>query len=198
MIHVPIGRENLVPFIYGLHRRPADPGCRWLAGPRPVDRGRGGDLLDDQQPDRLLSHLACKEETRRESCSGGAGREPKLLAALATGMGGTVGRRCAEAHAGSASRLRSVGVARALFIMAFTAFSISLYGPVFYPLMSTVSQTTPSPLSARVPAKRLCTDRSDAGFAGRSSTSRQMRAQSEGGRFLQAASSTSVLTAFIP
>jgi len=42
-----------------------------------------------------------------------------------------------------------------LFLIAFTAFSISLYGEVFYPVMSRFSQATPSPLSARVPSGRL-------------------------------------------
>ena len=36
-----------------------------------------------------------------------------------------------------------------LFILAFTAFSLNLYREVFYPLMSTVSQVTPSPFDLR-------------------------------------------------
>ena len=38
-----------------------------------------------------------------------------------------------------------------LFILAFTAFSLNLYREVFYPLMSTVSQVTPTPFDTRVP-----------------------------------------------
>jgi uncharacterized iron-regulated membrane protein len=38
-----------------------------------------------------------------------------------------------------------------LFIVAFTAFSLNLYREVFFPLMSTVSQVTPSPFDLRAP-----------------------------------------------
>jgi len=41
-----------------------------------------------------------------------------------------------------------------LFVIAFTAFSLNLYREVFYPLMSTVSQVTPSPYDERVPADK--------------------------------------------
>jgi uncharacterized iron-regulated membrane protein len=40
----------------------------------------------------------------------------------------------------------------ALFTVAFTAFSLNLYSEVFYPLMSRVSQVTPSPFDLRKPA----------------------------------------------
>ena len=39
-----------------------------------------------------------------------------------------------------------------LFILAFTAFSLNLYREVFYPLLSTVSQVTPTPFDSRVPS----------------------------------------------
>lgn len=38
-----------------------------------------------------------------------------------------------------------------LFIVAFTAFSLNLYREVFLPLMSTVSQVTPTPFAQRTP-----------------------------------------------
>lgn len=38
-----------------------------------------------------------------------------------------------------------------LFIIAFTAFSLNLYREVFFPLMSAVSQVTPSPFDERQP-----------------------------------------------
>ena len=38
-----------------------------------------------------------------------------------------------------------------LFILAFTAFSLNLYDEVFYPLMSRVSQVTPTPYDVRTP-----------------------------------------------
>ena len=41
-----------------------------------------------------------------------------------------------------------------LFTVAFTAFSLNLYGEVFYPLMSRVSQVTPGPFDLRTPAAR--------------------------------------------
>jgi uncharacterized iron-regulated membrane protein len=41
-----------------------------------------------------------------------------------------------------------------LFTVAFTAFSLNLYSEVFYPLMSRVSQVTPSPFDVRKPAPR--------------------------------------------
>ena len=41
-----------------------------------------------------------------------------------------------------------------LFIVAFTAFSLNLYSEVFYPLLSRVSQVTPSPFDVRSPADR--------------------------------------------
>ncbi len=36
-----------------------------------------------------------------------------------------------------------------LFMLAFTSFSLNLYQEVFYPIMSTVSEVTPSPFDAR-------------------------------------------------
>ena len=39
-----------------------------------------------------------------------------------------------------------------LLILAFTAFSLNLYREVFYPLLSTVSQVTPTPFDTRAPA----------------------------------------------
>jgi uncharacterized iron-regulated membrane protein len=41
-----------------------------------------------------------------------------------------------------------------LFIVAFTAFSLNLYAEVFYPLMSKVSQVTPSPFDVRAPTDK--------------------------------------------
>jgi uncharacterized iron-regulated membrane protein len=41
-----------------------------------------------------------------------------------------------------------------LFILAFTAFSLNLYNEIFYPMMKTVSQVTPTPFDTRVPADR--------------------------------------------
>jgi len=41
-----------------------------------------------------------------------------------------------------------------LFVLAFTAFSLNLYREVFYPVMSTVSQVTPSPFMTRAPVDR--------------------------------------------
>ncbi len=38
-----------------------------------------------------------------------------------------------------------------VFVLAFTAFSLNLYSEVFYPVMSKVSQVTPSPWDTRVP-----------------------------------------------
>jgi len=38
-----------------------------------------------------------------------------------------------------------------LFILAFTAFSLNLYREVFYPIMASVSQVTPTPFDTRVP-----------------------------------------------
>lgn len=38
-----------------------------------------------------------------------------------------------------------------LFVVAFTAFSLNLYREVFFPLMSTISEVTPSPLDERIP-----------------------------------------------
>jgi uncharacterized iron-regulated membrane protein len=41
-----------------------------------------------------------------------------------------------------------------LFILAFTAFSLNLYREVFYPVMSLVSQVTPTPYDQRIPTDR--------------------------------------------
>lgn len=38
-----------------------------------------------------------------------------------------------------------------VFVLALTAFSLNLYSEVFYPVMSKVSQVTPSPWDTRVP-----------------------------------------------
>lgn len=42
-----------------------------------------------------------------------------------------------------------------LFVLAFTAFSLNLYREAFYPLMSKVSQVTPTPFDTREPADFL-------------------------------------------
>lgn len=41
-----------------------------------------------------------------------------------------------------------------LFILAFTGFSLNLYGEVFYPAMSKISQVTPTPFDTRSPQPR--------------------------------------------
>ena len=41
-----------------------------------------------------------------------------------------------------------------LFVVAFTAFSLNLYGEVFYPMMSKFSQVTPSPFDLRTPTDK--------------------------------------------
>ena len=41
-----------------------------------------------------------------------------------------------------------------LFILAFTAFSLNLYREVFYPVMSLVSEVTPTPFDVREPADK--------------------------------------------
>jgi uncharacterized iron-regulated membrane protein len=41
-----------------------------------------------------------------------------------------------------------------LFIVAFTAFSLNLYSEVFYPMLSKVSQITPSPFDVRTPTDK--------------------------------------------
>lgn len=41
-----------------------------------------------------------------------------------------------------------------LFVLAFTAFSLNLYGEIFYPVMSKVSKVTPTPFDTRVPRDR--------------------------------------------
>ena len=46
-----------------------------------------------------------------------------------------------------------------LFILAFTAFSLNLYREVFYPVMSLVSEVTPTPFDVREPARQAPADR---------------------------------------
>lgn len=41
-----------------------------------------------------------------------------------------------------------------LFVLAFTAFSLNLYREVFHPVMSTISQVTPTPFSLRTPGPK--------------------------------------------
>jgi uncharacterized iron-regulated membrane protein len=41
-----------------------------------------------------------------------------------------------------------------LFILAFTAFSLNLYNEIFYPVLKTVSQVTPSPFDSRAMADK--------------------------------------------
>ena len=52
-----------------------------------------------------------------------------------------------------------------LFILAFTAFSLNLYREVFYPLMSTVSQVTPTPFDTRTPSDPLHPQEAGVSFA---------------------------------
>jgi uncharacterized iron-regulated membrane protein len=42
-----------------------------------------------------------------------------------------------------------------LFVLAFTAFSLNLYSEIFYPVMKTFTQVTPSPFDTRTPADRF-------------------------------------------
>ncbi|MCK9505807.1 MAG: PepSY domain-containing protein [Porticoccaceae bacterium] len=62
-------------------------------------------------------------------------------------------------HSAGAARLNfdlhravSLWVWVLLFVIAFTAFSLNLYREVFFPLMSAVSDVTPSPLDERTPS----------------------------------------------
>lgn len=52
-----------------------------------------------------------------------------------------------------------------LFVLAFTAFSLNLYREVFYPLLSSVSQVTPTPFETRTPASPLQPLAARVGFA---------------------------------
>lgn len=52
-----------------------------------------------------------------------------------------------------------------LFVLAFTAFSLNLYREVFYPLLSSVSQVTPTPFETRAPASPLQPLAARVGFA---------------------------------
>ena len=52
-----------------------------------------------------------------------------------------------------------------LFVLAFTAFSLNLYREVFYPLLSSVSQVTPTPFETRTPASPLQPLTARVGFA---------------------------------
>lgn len=52
-----------------------------------------------------------------------------------------------------------------LFMLAFTAFSLNLYREVFHPLMSLVSEVTPSPFEAHEEADRHAPIRPEIGFA---------------------------------
>lgn len=64
-----------------------------------------------------------------------------------------------------------------LLVLAFTAFSLNLYRDVFYPLMSTVSQVTPTPFDTRTPSDPLHPSQAGVGFA-----EIVARAQAEGQR----------------
>lgn len=150
----PIGRENLVPFIYGLHRSLQIPDAGGLRGLGLLIVGVvaifwminsliGFYLTWPAKKKRVASPAAAAQAASRSFWQ-------RWRPAWAVRWGGGAPKLTLDLH-----RAFGLWAWLVLFIMAFTAFSISLYGPVFYPLMSTVSQTTPSPLSARVPAKRL-------------------------------------------
>ena len=71
--------------------------------------------------------------------------------------------------AGSAYRINfdihrafSLWIWALLFILAFTAFSLNLYREVFYPVMSLVSEVTPTPFDVREPARPAPADRAAA------------------------------------
>ncbi len=52
-------------------------------------------------------------------------------------------------------RASSLWVWGLLFVLAFTAFSLNLYREVFYPMMSSFSQVTPTPFDTRTPTGPL-------------------------------------------
>ena len=52
-----------------------------------------------------------------------------------------------------------------LFVLAFTAFSLNLYREVFYPMMSSFSQVTPTPFDTRTPTGPLHPIEPRVGFA---------------------------------
>jgi uncharacterized iron-regulated membrane protein len=52
-----------------------------------------------------------------------------------------------------------------LFIIAFTGFSLNLYREVFFPVMSMVSEVTPTPIDSRAPSGHLNPIEPDFGFA---------------------------------
>ena len=52
-----------------------------------------------------------------------------------------------------------------LFVLAFTAFSLNLYREVFYPMMSSFSQVTPTPFDTRIPTGPLHPIEPRVGFA---------------------------------
>lgn len=51
-----------------------------------------------------------------------------------------------------------------LFVIAFTGFSLNLYREVFYPLMSSVSEVTPTPIDSRTPSGHHAPIEADYGF----------------------------------
>ena len=62
-------------------------------------------------------------------------------------------------------RASSLWVWGLLFVLAFTAFSLNLYREVFYPMMSSFSQVTPTPFDTRTPTGPLHPIEPRVGFA---------------------------------
>ena len=62
-------------------------------------------------------------------------------------------------------RASSLWVWGLLFVLAFTAFSLNLYREVFYPMMSSFSQVTPTPFDTRIPTGPLHPIEPRVGFA---------------------------------
>lgn len=159
----PLGRENLVSFLYVLHyslHLPAWGGIDrwgvWLMGVVAVfwtvDCFTGFYLT--LPPARRVAKLAASGASRA------AGKAPTSTAASGAKSWWARWQPAWRVRwQGGASKLNfdlhragSLWTWALLFILAFTAFSLNLYREVFFPVMSLVSEVTPTPFEQRTPS----------------------------------------------
>ena len=147
----PVTTENLVSFLYVLHYSLHIPEFwgidlwgMWLMGLVAIVwtiDGFVGFYLT--LPHRLAADPGRPEAIRRRLARGWWSRWKPAWRIKATGSAYRINF---DIH-----RAFSLWTWALLFILAFTAFSLNLYSEIFYPLMSKVSEVTPTPFDLRQP-----------------------------------------------
>jgi uncharacterized iron-regulated membrane protein len=134
----PLTRETFIPFVYRLHHSLHMPA---VGGIERIGRWITGVIALAWTIDCLVGFLLTLPGRARLQDFAQRWRRAWVV------RGGSRYRRNFDSH-------RAIGswIWLLLFCMAFTGFSVNLYREVFYPVLSTVSQVTPTPSDLRKPS----------------------------------------------